>query len=158
MLRLVCCASQDRQKLLAVIEASFGTFDPFNRIVRGIFAEHEWSSRAEVAVVEEQHAIADSLELADVSLASKSSATLGADRVTSSASSAAMAVVAVELQPEALIQSDKAKPDEDQREATLHVGDRPVVSSRDGKHTRQTRRTVPLRMRSARGRTPTHST
>ena len=30
---------KDRQGLWAVIEASFGTFEPFNRIVRGIFAE-----------------------------------------------------------------------------------------------------------------------
>ena len=34
-----CFLDRDRQKLWAVIEASFGTFEPFNRIVRGIFAE-----------------------------------------------------------------------------------------------------------------------
>jgi len=36
-----CFLAKDRQKLLAVVEASFGTFGPFNRIVRGFFAE-EW--------------------------------------------------------------------------------------------------------------------
>ena len=34
-----CFLDDDRHKLLAVIEASFGTFDPFNKIVRGIFQE-----------------------------------------------------------------------------------------------------------------------
>ena len=34
-----CYLDKDRQGLLAVIEASFGTFDPFNKLVRGIFAE-----------------------------------------------------------------------------------------------------------------------
>ena len=34
-----CYLDKDREKLLAVIEAGFGTFAPFNRIVRGIFAE-----------------------------------------------------------------------------------------------------------------------
>ena len=34
-----CFLDGDRQKLLAVIEASFGTFAPFNKIVRGIFRD-----------------------------------------------------------------------------------------------------------------------
>jgi hypothetical protein len=34
-----CFLDGDRQRLWAVIEASFGTFDPFNKIVRGIFVE-----------------------------------------------------------------------------------------------------------------------
>ena len=34
-----CYLGKDREKLLAVIEAGFGTFTPFNSIVRGIFAE-----------------------------------------------------------------------------------------------------------------------
>ena len=34
-----CYLGKDREKLLAVIEAGFGTFAPFNGIVRGIFAE-----------------------------------------------------------------------------------------------------------------------
>ncbi len=34
-----CFLEVDRQKLLAVIEASFGTFMPFNRVVRGIVAD-----------------------------------------------------------------------------------------------------------------------
>ena len=34
-----CFLDIDRQKLLAVIEASFGTFAPFNRLVRGILAD-----------------------------------------------------------------------------------------------------------------------
>jgi len=34
-----CFLAKDRQKLLAVIEASFGTFEPFNRRVRSFFAE-----------------------------------------------------------------------------------------------------------------------
>ena len=34
-----CFLEVDRQKLLAVIEASFGTFKPFNRVVRGIVAD-----------------------------------------------------------------------------------------------------------------------
>ena len=32
-----CFLDGDRQRLLAVIEASFGTFEPFNKIVRGVF-------------------------------------------------------------------------------------------------------------------------
>ena len=34
-----CFLDEDRHKLLAVIEAAFGTFAPFNAIVRGIFAD-----------------------------------------------------------------------------------------------------------------------
>ena len=34
-----CFLPQDRERLLAVIEAGFGSFVPFNRIVRGIFAD-----------------------------------------------------------------------------------------------------------------------
>ena len=34
-----CFLDRDKQKLWAVIEASFGTFHPFNKLVRGIFAE-----------------------------------------------------------------------------------------------------------------------
>ena len=34
-----CFLDGDKQKLWAVIEASFGTFEPFNKIVRDIFAE-----------------------------------------------------------------------------------------------------------------------
>ena len=34
-----CFLDTDRQRLWAVIETSFGTFTPFNEIVRGIFAE-----------------------------------------------------------------------------------------------------------------------
>ena len=33
-----CFLDTDRQRLWAVIETSFGTFTPFNEIVRGIFA------------------------------------------------------------------------------------------------------------------------
>ena len=39
-----CFLPKDRDKLLAVIEASFGTFQPFNTIVRGIFREKLSSS------------------------------------------------------------------------------------------------------------------
>ena len=42
-----CFLDRDRQKLWAVIEASFGTFEPFNRIVRGIFAEQLGQSTRE---------------------------------------------------------------------------------------------------------------
>ena len=34
-----CYHDSDRQRLLAVIEAAFGTFEPFNEIVRNVFAE-----------------------------------------------------------------------------------------------------------------------
>ena len=34
-----CFLDRDRQCLWAVIEASFGTFHPFNQLVRGIFTE-----------------------------------------------------------------------------------------------------------------------
>lgn len=34
-----CFLAKDRQKMLAVIEASFGTFEPFNSLVRGFFKE-----------------------------------------------------------------------------------------------------------------------
>lgn len=37
-----CYLPQDRQKLLAVIEAGFGDLVPFNRVVRGLLSgEHE---------------------------------------------------------------------------------------------------------------------
>ena len=39
-----CFLPKDRDKLLAVIEASFGTFEPFNTVVRGIFKEKLSSS------------------------------------------------------------------------------------------------------------------
>jgi hypothetical protein len=41
-----CFLARDREKLLAVVEASFGTFGPFNRIVRGYFAEKLSSDRS----------------------------------------------------------------------------------------------------------------
>ena len=34
-----CFLDVDRQRLCAVIEASFGTFRPFNSLVRGIFSD-----------------------------------------------------------------------------------------------------------------------
>ena len=34
-----CFLAADRQKLLAVIEAGFGDFRPFNEIVRGLLAK-----------------------------------------------------------------------------------------------------------------------
>ena len=34
-----CFLDRDRQRLLAVIEASFGSFSPFNHLVRETFAE-----------------------------------------------------------------------------------------------------------------------
>ena len=34
-----CFLAKDRQKLLAVIEAPFGTFHPFNMMVRGLFKD-----------------------------------------------------------------------------------------------------------------------
>ena len=34
-----CFKMADRQKLWAVIEASFGTFGPFNKIVRGLLKD-----------------------------------------------------------------------------------------------------------------------
>ena len=34
-----CYREGDRQRLLAVVEAGFGDFDGFNRIVRGIFVD-----------------------------------------------------------------------------------------------------------------------
>ena len=34
-----CFLDGDKQRLWAIIEASFGTFEPFNKIVRDIFAE-----------------------------------------------------------------------------------------------------------------------
>ena len=34
-----CFLDRDRQKLLAVIEATFGTFSPFNKLVRDLFRE-----------------------------------------------------------------------------------------------------------------------
>ena len=41
-----CFLDQDRQRLLAVIEASFGTFAPFNKLVRGMFEEKVQKARA----------------------------------------------------------------------------------------------------------------
>ena len=40
-----CFLDRDRQRLLAVIESSFGTFEPFNKIVRGIFARQLFESK-----------------------------------------------------------------------------------------------------------------
>ena len=34
-----CCFEGDRHRLLAVIEATFGTPEPFNNLVRNIFAQ-----------------------------------------------------------------------------------------------------------------------
>ena len=34
-----CYLASDRHRLLAVIESAFGTFGPFNKIVRGVFTE-----------------------------------------------------------------------------------------------------------------------
>ena len=34
-----CFHDADRQKLYAVIEAGFGTFAPFNKVVRSLFAD-----------------------------------------------------------------------------------------------------------------------
>ena len=34
-----CFLDGDKQRLWAIIEASFGTFEPFNKIVRDIFAD-----------------------------------------------------------------------------------------------------------------------
>jgi hypothetical protein len=34
-----CFLASDRQKLFGIIESAFGTFAPFNKIVRGIFRE-----------------------------------------------------------------------------------------------------------------------
>ena len=34
-----CFLSADREKLISIIEASFGTFQPFNKIVRAIFMQ-----------------------------------------------------------------------------------------------------------------------
>ena len=39
-----CYLDKDRQGLLAVIEASFGTFEPFNTLVRGVFSQQLSSS------------------------------------------------------------------------------------------------------------------
>ena len=34
-----CFLASDQHKLLAVIESAFGTFGPFNKIVRGVFTD-----------------------------------------------------------------------------------------------------------------------
>ena len=34
-----CYVKEDKQRLWAVIEASFGTFEPFNKLVRAVFAK-----------------------------------------------------------------------------------------------------------------------
>ena len=34
-----CFLASDRQKLFGIIESAFGTFAPFNKLVRGIFRE-----------------------------------------------------------------------------------------------------------------------
>ncbi len=47
-----CFLDRDRQRLLAVIEATFGTFAPFNRIVRQLLSEQRRaSSSLELAAV-----------------------------------------------------------------------------------------------------------
>ena len=45
-----CFLKRDREKLLAVIEASFGDFIPFNKIVRSIFAAQLTADRPPTAV------------------------------------------------------------------------------------------------------------
>ena len=35
-----CFDPNDQHKLMAVIEASFGTFSPFNKVVRDVFVKH----------------------------------------------------------------------------------------------------------------------
>ena len=47
-----CFLDDDRQRLWAVIEASFGTFEPFNALVKGIFAaELQEATRREATQV-----------------------------------------------------------------------------------------------------------
>ena len=43
-----CYLDKDRQGLLAVIESSFGTFAPFNKLVRGIFLMQTVTSSGEL--------------------------------------------------------------------------------------------------------------
>jgi tRNA U34 5-methylaminomethyl-2-thiouridine-forming methyltransferase MnmC len=43
--RAKCFLDRDRQKLLAIVETSFGTIAPFNALVRGIF-DHKLRLRA----------------------------------------------------------------------------------------------------------------
>ena len=43
-----CYLDKDRQGLLAVIESSFGTFAPFNKLVRGIFRMQTVTSSGEL--------------------------------------------------------------------------------------------------------------
>ena len=45
-----CFLARDRHHLWAVIEASFGTFTPFNAVVRRIFAKQLKEGRAPVQV------------------------------------------------------------------------------------------------------------
>ena len=42
-----CFLDKDRQKMLAVIEASFGTFTPFNKAIHQIFAVQLLKERTE---------------------------------------------------------------------------------------------------------------
>ena len=37
--KALCALDEDRERLLAVIESSFGTFAPFNKIARAIIAD-----------------------------------------------------------------------------------------------------------------------
>ena len=45
--KAMCFYDRDRQRLWAVIESSFGTFDPFNKLVRGLIAERVWQGAGE---------------------------------------------------------------------------------------------------------------
>ena len=59
-----CFLDRDRQKLLAVIEATFGTFSPFNKLVRELFKKQLRSSN----LLPGSSLAADETKLASVSV------------------------------------------------------------------------------------------
>ena len=59
-----CFVDADRQRLLAVIEATFGTFSPFNKLVRELFKKQLRSSN----LLPGSSLAADETKLASVSV------------------------------------------------------------------------------------------
>ena len=59
-----CFLSKDRHKLWAVIEASFGDFIPFNKIVRGIFAAQLSDDRPPTSTTTSTEQVTVTIEMA----------------------------------------------------------------------------------------------
>ena len=72
-----CYLRRDREHLLAVIESGFGSLEPFDKLIRGLFSEHLLGGRARQEAAPQATSQAVELESA---AAQQASAADGADR------------------------------------------------------------------------------